>query len=81
MLVLTPTRELAQQVHDVLRALGGALHLRTVCVYGGVGIERQAKALRLLDETVVDPLGVTIHVGCILARRGLSELEDDSVTR
>jgi SAM-dependent methyltransferase len=41
----------------------------------------QAKALRLLDEAVAAPLGVTIHVGCILARRGLSEMIEDSITR
>ncbi|NIA15286.1 MAG: DEAD/DEAH box helicase [Nitrospiraceae bacterium] len=46
MLVLTPTRELAQQIGDVLHPLGKALKLRTVCVYGGVGMEPQTKALR-----------------------------------
>lgn len=39
----------------------------------------QARALRLLDEAVTDPLAITIHVGCILSRRGLSEIADDSV--
>ena len=64
MLVLTPTRELAQQVHDVLRALGGALHLRTICVYGGVGIERQAKALRQGREIIVATPGRLLdHIG------------------
>ena len=46
MLVLAPTRELAQQVHDVLDPHARALGLRTACVYGGVGMERQAQALR-----------------------------------
>ena len=46
MLVLAPTRELAQQVHDVLDAYARALGLRAACVYGGVGMERQAQALR-----------------------------------
>jgi ATP-dependent RNA helicase RhlE len=46
MLVLTPTRELAQQVHNVLEPLARAVGLRTVCVYGGVGYERQGEALR-----------------------------------
>lgn len=46
MLVLAPTRELAQQVHDVLDMHARALGLRSACVYGGVGMERQAQALR-----------------------------------
>ncbi|NUM54354.1 MAG: DEAD/DEAH box helicase [Candidatus Hydrogenedentes bacterium] len=46
MLVLAPTRELAQQVHDVLDPHARALGLRAACVYGGVGMERQAQALR-----------------------------------
>lgn len=46
MLVLAPTRELAQQVHDVLDPYARALGLHAACVYGGVGMERQAQALR-----------------------------------
>ena len=46
MLVLAPTRELAVQVHDVLKDLGKKLQLRTVCIYGGVSISQQTKTLR-----------------------------------
>jgi ATP-dependent RNA helicase RhlE len=46
MLVLAPTRELAQQVHAVIEPFGKALRFRTVCLYGGVGIEPQSQALR-----------------------------------
>jgi ATP-dependent RNA helicase RhlE len=46
MLVLTPTRELAVQVHSVVEAFGKALGLRSVSIYGGTGMERQTKALR-----------------------------------
>ncbi len=46
MLVLTPTRELAVQVHDVLKMLARDVGLRTTCIYGGVGMEPQTKALR-----------------------------------
>ena len=53
MLVLTPTRELAQQVHDVLQPLAKALGLRTVCIYGGVGMEPQTKALRRGCDIIV----------------------------
>jgi ATP-dependent RNA helicase RhlE len=53
MLVLTPTRELAVQVHEVLAPLAQALKLRTACVYGGVGMENQARALRNGCDIVV----------------------------
>ena len=46
MLVLTPTRELAVQVHSVLETMGRTMGLYSTCVYGGVSIERQAQQLR-----------------------------------
>lgn len=46
MLVLTPTRELTQQVHAVMEPFGKALGLRVGCIYGGVGLEPQAHVLR-----------------------------------
>ncbi len=53
MLVLTPTRELAVQVHSVLEAMGRPLGLRAVAVYGGVGMEPQTRALRKGVDIVV----------------------------
>jgi ATP-dependent RNA helicase RhlE len=53
MLVLAPTRELAQQVHDVLDTHARALGLRSACVYGGVGMDRQAQALRAGTAIIV----------------------------
>lgn len=53
MLVLAPTRELAQQVEAVLEPHARALKLFTVCVYGGAGIERQAQQLRRGCDIVV----------------------------
>ena len=50
-LILTPTRELAIQVADELRALGG--DLRVLAVYGGAGIEPQLKSLRNGVDIVV----------------------------
>ena len=55
MLVLTPTRELAVQVHSVLQTLAKPLGLRTVSIYGGVGMDAQTRALRK---------GVDIIVAC-----------------
>ncbi|HNT89908.1 MAG TPA: DEAD/DEAH box helicase, partial [Candidatus Hydrogenedentes bacterium] len=46
MLVLTPTRELAVQIRTVIEPFGNALGLRTVCLYGGVGLGPQTEALR-----------------------------------
>ena len=53
MLVVTPTRELVVQVHAVLGMLAKPIGLRTACVYGGVGMEPQTKALRQGSEVVV----------------------------
>lgn len=44
-LVLTPTRELANQIGDSARVYGRHLRLRTAVVLGGVPIGRQIKAL------------------------------------
>ncbi len=52
-LVLSPTRELAQQTHEVLNVLGKQTGLRSVTVYGGVGYEPQIKKLRSGVEFVV----------------------------
>ncbi len=50
-LVLAPTRELALQVADEIRSIGG--DLRVLAVYGGAGIEPQLKALRNGVDIVV----------------------------
>ncbi|WP_282695251.1 DEAD/DEAH box helicase [Streptomyces sp. CC208A] len=52
-LVLVPTRELAQQVTDVLTPYARVLGLRTATVVGGLPIGRQAAALREGAEVVV----------------------------
>ena len=53
MLVLTPTRELAVQVHGVLEEFGKPLHIHAACLYGGVGIEPQSRKLRKGCEVIV----------------------------
>lgn len=52
-LVLVPTRELAQQVTDALTPYARALSLRLATVVGGMSIGRQASALRGGAEVVV----------------------------
>ena len=54
-LVLAPTRELAGQIVDDLEPLAQARGLRVAAVYGGVGIERQAKAARRAHIVVATP--------------------------
>jgi len=44
-LVLTPTRELAAQVHDNIRSYATELQLHSACIFGGVGANPQMKAL------------------------------------
>ncbi len=45
-LVLAPTRELAIQISDSFRVYGKHMKFRQALVYGGVGQDRQVKALR-----------------------------------
>ncbi|HZW20956.1 DEAD/DEAH box helicase [Noviherbaspirillum sp.] len=55
-LVLVPTRELAEQVHESFRAYGRHLPLRTHVAYGGVSINPQMMKLRKgLDLLVATP--------------------------
>ncbi len=53
-LILTPPRELAVQVHDSVRTYGRHLsHVRSAAVFGGVGMGPQTKALRAGSEIIV----------------------------
>jgi len=45
MLVLSPTRELAAQIAEALRGYGKFLNLSVQCVFGGVPVGKQARAL------------------------------------
>ncbi len=54
-LVLVPTRELAQQVADVLAPLGRAIGVSIATVYGGVSISRQIARVRDADVVVATP--------------------------
>src|SRR5689334_15779425 len=63
-LVLAPTRELAAQIHNELEPLAAERDKRVCTVYGGVGYEKQKKALRR---------GVEILVACPGRLRDLME--------
>jgi ATP-dependent RNA helicase RhlE len=67
-LVLAPTRELAAQIVEETGAIAAARGLRIAAVYGGVGIEKQARAARRADILVATPG----RLEDLLARRAVS---------
>ena len=52
-LIVTPTRELAEQIYQVVRALSAGTKLRSTTIYGGVTASRQIKALKDGAEILV----------------------------
>jgi superfamily II DNA/RNA helicase len=52
-LILSPTRELAEQTHTAIRALAAHTNLRSVTIYGGVGAQPQIDRLRAGAEIIV----------------------------
>jgi ATP-dependent RNA helicase RhlE len=54
-LVLTPTRELAAQVHDSFKIYARDLPMKSACIFGGVGMNPQVQAMSK---------GVDILVAC-----------------
>jgi ATP-dependent RNA helicase RhlE len=54
-LVLAPTRELAEQIHQAITALGRKTGLRSATVYGGVPVHSQRRNLRGADIAVACP--------------------------
>jgi ATP-dependent RNA helicase RhlE len=54
-LILAPTRELADQIHQAIGSMGSHTGIRSTSIYGGVGINPQIRALRA---------GVPIVVAC-----------------
>jgi len=62
-LVLTPTRELAAQVEESVRNYGKYLRLRSMVMFGGVGINPQIEQLkRGVDIVVATPGRLLDHV-------------------
>ena len=56
-LILTPTRELANQVADEIYSLKGTKDLKVLAVYGGASIENQIKKLKSGVDIVVGTPG------------------------
>ncbi|HWR98409.1 MAG TPA: DEAD/DEAH box helicase [Candidatus Methanoperedens sp.] len=63
-LIVAPTRELAEQIHQAATALCRPLGLRSLTLYGGVNINPQTRALRAgVDIVVACPGRLLDHVG------------------
>ncbi len=52
-LIVTPTRELAEQINDVIKMLSVGTKLKSTTIYGGVGAAPQIQALRNGAEILV----------------------------
>ncbi|MFH1169405.1 MAG: DEAD/DEAH box helicase [Chloroflexota bacterium] len=52
-LIISPTRELAEQTCEVINGLGGRTGIRSIAVYGGVSMDLQIRGLRNGAEIVV----------------------------
>jgi ATP-dependent RNA helicase RhlE len=52
-LIIAPTRELAEQIHQSIKELGRQTKLHSITIYGGVGVNPQIQKLRAGVEVVV----------------------------
>jgi superfamily II DNA/RNA helicase len=75
-LVLVPTRELAQQVHDNLAPLGQAIGVHLATVYGGAPMYRQVQNLRRGVDVLIATPGRLLD----LFRQGEAHLDQVTVT-
>lgn len=62
-LIMAPTRELAEQIHQTIETLGHKTNIRSTTVYGGVGIHPQIQKLRHADIVVACPGRLLDHIG------------------
>jgi ATP-dependent RNA helicase RhlE len=62
-LIITPTRELAQQIEDAIHSYGRYLNIRTLAVYGGTNMQNQVKRLaRGIDVLIATPGRLLDHL-------------------
>lgn len=63
-LIIAPTRELAEQINEAINTLGRQTGIRSVSIYGGVGINPQMQKLKKGAEIVVACPGRLLdHIG------------------
>jgi ATP-dependent RNA helicase RhlE len=62
-LILTPTRELAAQIHDNIRSYGKHMQISSTTIFGGVGMGPQINALRRgVDIVIATPGRLIDHM-------------------
>jgi ATP-dependent RNA helicase RhlE len=61
-LIIAPTRELAEQIHQTIELLGSRTRIKSVAIYGGVGIHRQIQKLKQADIVVACPGRLLDHI-------------------
>lgn len=52
-LIITPTRELAEQVGSVVRVFSAKTQLRSLCIYGGVSMGQQISKLKQRQDIII----------------------------
>jgi ATP-dependent RNA helicase RhlE len=70
-LVLTPTRELAAQINEVMQGLASYTKLYTAAIFGGVGAPPQERALRLGTDVIIATPGRLLD----LMNRGIARFD------
>ncbi len=74
-LIITPTRELAEQIHELIRELGAKTKIKSATIYGGVSPVAQIRALKSGVEILVTCPGRLLdHVRQRYAKLGSVEL-------
>ncbi len=74
-LIITPTRELAAQIHQMVGSLSRGTNIRSVAIYGGVGAGPQIEALHKGTEIVIACPGRLLdHIGRNHAKLGSVEI-------
>lgn len=71
-IVLSPTRELAMQIHEELNRIGKYNDSKIVCVFGGSDIEKQIRTIKKGAEIIVGTPGRVMD----LMRRNVLKLND-----
>lgn len=61
-LILTPTRELCQQVRDNLESMGKFVPLNIISIYGGVGFFQQIEEIKTAEIVVATPGRLLDHL-------------------
>jgi ATP-dependent RNA helicase RhlE len=62
-LIMAPTRELAEQIHQAIEILGRKTRLKSATAYGGVVISPQIQKLKRADIVVACPGRLLDHIG------------------